>query len=191
MLLSDTLHAGSPLLIPHVMYFRSIRPEDGEADPVLQRLHPGDETRAVPHSNRCLPLHHGCHSGKCRFIYQALLRHDTLRYSTWRRSWILTLNADYISAEACFKSQDSRGRCQRSTFRLLVTRGPTFLRFDTLVLAVSIIARFPTFLRQLPHGVFSSSHLGGGVTCHPCQARSGNKSLQNSVSSREPSDSAE
>lgn len=79
LVLFDMLHTGNPLLIPHVS-FRSILPKDWEADPLLQGLHPGDETWAVPHPNRRFPLHNRGDSGKCKCIPEALLRRDSQRY---------------------------------------------------------------------------------------------------------------
>lgn len=75
----DMLHTSNPLPIPHVT-FRSILPEDGEADPILQGLHPGDEARALPHFNRRFPLHNRGDSGKCKRIREAFLRRDSPRY---------------------------------------------------------------------------------------------------------------
>lgn len=78
-------------LTPRVNRFRSIRPPDGEADPLLSGLPPGDETRALPDSNRVVPLHLRCHSGKCWCVELALLRHDGQLYSKWCQPWILAI----------------------------------------------------------------------------------------------------
>lgn len=64
--------------------FRSICPEDREAGLFPAGLRPRDEARAVPHSDRCIPLHNCRHSGK--FIDEALLSRDNWPYSKWSRS---------------------------------------------------------------------------------------------------------
>lgn len=86
--------------------FRSVHPKDREADPVLQGLHPGDETRAVPHSDCCVPLHHCRHSGK--FVRRAL---PQTRHSAWQ--W----TEEVLDRDAqCWSDQCRGAPTQRSCF---------------------------------------------------------------------------
>lgn len=118
--------------------FRSVCPKDREADPIPSGLLPGDETRAVPHPNRCLPLHHRRHSGKCNNLFRKrfsdMTRSVTVNgasagswqcgriagaqcwFDQCRRALTDSVLTDSSRFKAWFKSQDSWERHRRSVF---------------------------------------------------------------------------